>query len=71
MKLTNLTNKQYDFIKQLVTVVAPAAITLISALGAIYHFDPTAINGTIAAVVTFFGALIGISSNNYNRKNEE
>ena len=32
----NLTNKQYDIAKKAVTVVAPAAITLITGLGALY-----------------------------------
>lgn len=29
----NLTNKQYDLAKRVVTIVAPAAITLITGLG--------------------------------------
>ncbi|HEM2885302.1 TPA: holin [Streptococcus suis] len=64
-----LTNKQYDVAKTTVTIVAPAAITLISALGALYGFDATVINGTIAAVATFSGTVLGVSSKNYHQEN--
>lgn len=67
----NLTNKQYDIAKKTVTVVAPAAITLITGLGALYKFDTTAITGTIALLTTFAGTVLGISSNKYqNAQNE-
>lgn len=67
----NLTNKQYDVAKKVVTVVAPAAITLITGLGALYKFDTTAITGTIAILTTFAGTVLGISSNKYqNAQNE-
>lgn len=67
----NLTNKQYDIAKKAVTVVAPAAITLITGLGALYKFDTTAITGTIALLTTFVGTVLGISSNKYqNAQNE-
>lgn len=67
----NLTNKQYDVAKKTVTVVAPAAITLITGLGALYKFDTTAITGTIALLTTFAGTVLGISSNKYqNAQNE-
>lgn len=65
-----LTNKQYDIAKTTVTIVAPAAITLISALGALYGFDATVINGTIAALATFAGTVLGISSKNYQEDNK-
>lgn len=64
-----LTNKQYDIAKTTVTIIAPAAITLISALGALYGFDATVINGTIAAVATFAGTVLGVSSKNYHQEN--
>lgn len=62
----NLTNEQYDLAKRVVTIVAPAAITLITGLGALYKFDTTAITGTIALLTTFAGTVLGISSKNYN-----
>lgn len=67
----NLTNKQYDFYKKLVTVVAPALITLITGLGALYKFDSTAITGTLALLTTFTGTLLGISSKKYNEAQGE
>ncbi|WP_278559116.1 phage holin [Streptococcus constellatus] len=66
----NLTNKQYDIAKKAVTVVAPAAITLITGLGALYKFDTTAITGTIALLTTFAGTVLGISSKNYQDQNQ-
>lgn len=68
----NLTNKQYDIAKKVVTVVAPAAITLITGLGALYKFDTTGITGTIALLTTFAGTVLGISSYKYqNAQNEQ
>ena len=67
----NLTNKQYDLCKKLVTVVAPALITLITGLGALYKFDSTAITGTLALLTTFTGTVLGISSKKYNASQVE
>lgn len=67
----NLTNKQYDFYKKLVTVVAPALITLITGFGALYKFDSTAITGTLALLTTFTGTVLGISSKKYNEAQGE
>lgn len=66
-----LTNKEYDFYKKLVTVVAPALITLITGLGALYKFDSTAITGTLALITTFIGTVLGISSKKYNEAQGE
>lgn len=67
----NLTNKQYDLYKKLVTVVAPALITLITGLGALYKFDSTAVTGTLALLTTFTGTVLGISSKKYNEAQGE
>ncbi len=67
----NLTNKQYDLYKKIVTVVAPALITLITGLGALYKFDSTAITGTLALLTTFTGTVLGISSKKYNEAQGE
>lgn len=67
----HLTNKQYDLYKKLVTVVAPALITLITGLGALYKFDSTAITGTLALLTTFTGTVLGISSKKYNESQGE
>lgn len=66
-----MSNKQYDLMKKLVTVVAPALITLITGLGALYKFDSTAITGTLALITTFAGTVLGISSKKYNEAQGE
>lgn len=63
-----LPNKVYDNMKWVLTIVAPAVIVLIKALGAIYKFDTDAITATIAAITTFAGSLFMVSSTQY--KNE-
>lgn len=67
----NLTNKQYDIAKRIITVVIPAFITLLTVLGGIYKFDPSVAIGTISALTVFAGAVLGISSNNYAKNQEE
>lgn len=63
-------DKLYNILKWLCLIFAPALITLISTLFALYHIEGAEIVcGTIAAVATFVGALIGISSVAYNKKN--
>lgn len=64
-------DKIYNILKWLCLIFAPALITLISTLFALYHIEGAEIVcGTIAAVATFVGALIGISSVAYNKQNE-
>lgn len=69
-KLKNWTmpNWAYDKAKWALITGVPALIALITGLGALYGFDPSLITGTISLVATFFGALLGISSLNYNSK---
>jgi polyferredoxin len=63
-----LPNKVYDVLKYVCLIFAPALITLISTIFALYHIDGAeVVCGTIAAIATFVGALIGISSINYNK----
>lgn len=66
-----LSNQQYDIAKRIITVVIPAFITLLTALGGIYKFDPSTIIGTISALTVFAGVVLGISSNNYAKTQEE
>lgn len=54
----------YDVLKWAVLIAMPALATLINSLGAVLGFDPCLINavcGSITAIATFFGALIGVS----------
>lgn len=61
-------SRTYNFLKWTVMIALPAASALIAALGPIWgwqaHSDE--IVGTIAAVTAFLGALIGISTQQYN-----
>lgn len=62
-----LNNKVYDILKWILLILTPALTLLITTLGGLYNFDTKVINGTISAVATFLGALIGVSSSNYNK----
>lgn len=62
-----LNDKTYDLMKRLVQVVMPAAATLYFALAQIWGLpNAEGVMGTIAAVATFLGILLGISTANYN-----
>lgn len=63
-----LTNKQYDRAKFAVTIVAPAVITLVTGLGALYGFETSIATGTIALAATFAGTVLGISSKKYHEE---
>lgn len=63
-----LSNKVYDVLKFITITVLPAIGTLVFAIFEIWHLDMTLaaeICGTIAAVTTFLGVIIGISSATY------
>ena len=67
-----LNNKTYDVLKWIAMVVLPAIGTLYFALAGIWGFPyAEQIVGTITAVDTFLGVLLGISSAQYNKKQEE
>lgn len=67
-----LSNKCYDWLKFFCTIFCPALGTFIFAISKIWGFPPYAENivGTISAISVFIGALIGISSINYNKENK-
>ncbi|KXB34048.1 phage holin [Aerococcus christensenii] len=63
-----LSNETYDLLKWGLLTVAPALMTLISALGVLYGWQNTELTvAVIGAVTTFLGTITGISSNNYNK----
>lgn len=63
-----LNNKVYDVLKYIAQIVLPAFGTLYFALGQIWGFPYCEqIVGTITAVDCFLGALLGISSLNYDK----
>ncbi len=64
-----MSNKTYDIIKWLAQLVLPAVGTLYAALSGIWGFPfAEEVVGTILAVDTFLGALLGISSANYKKQ---
>lgn len=67
-----LTNKAYDVLKFVAQILLPALGTLYFALAKIWGFPYAAeIVGTISAVDAFLGALLGISTANYNKEQAE
>lgn len=66
-----MSNKVYDVLKYIAQIVLPAVATLYFALSKIWGFPyGTEIVGTISAVDAFLGALLQISTNNYNKENQ-
>ena len=67
-----MSNKMYNVLKWITMVVLPAIGTLYFALAGIWGFPyAEQIGGTITAVVTFLGVVLGISSAQYNKKISE
>lgn len=68
-----MSNKTYDILKWVATVVLPALATLTLSIGQIWGWSDwtVPIGATIAALATFLGAILGISSINYNKKKGE
>lgn len=67
-----MNNKVYDVLKFIALVVLPALGTLYFALSTIWGLPyGEQIVGTITAVDTFLGALLGISSAKYNKALKE
>ena len=65
-----MSNRLYDVLKWIAQVVLPALATLYFALAGIWGLPyGEQIVGTITAVDTCMGILLGISSAKYNKKN--
>lgn len=68
----NISNKTYDILKFICTILLPALGTLYFALAQIWGLPyGEEIVGTIAAITTFIGVCIGISSYRYNSGNKQ
>ena len=66
-----MSNKVYDVLKFIAQILLPALATLYFALAKIWGFPYAAeIVGTISAVDAFLGALLGISTMQYNKAAE-
>ena len=66
-----MSNKVYDILKYIAQIVLPALGALYFALSAIWGFPyGEQIVGTITAIDAFLGALLGISTVQYKKKND-
>lgn len=61
-----LSDHTYDRAKKLVQIVLPAISTLYFTLASIWDFPSTEqVIGSLAAITTFLGVILGVSSKNY------
>ena len=66
-----LKNSIYDTLKWIAQIVLPAIATLYFALASIWGLPyGEQIVGTITAIDAFLGAILGISTAQYNKRNE-
>ena len=66
-----LPSKLYDWLKWVCVILLPATATLVFSLSAIFEWEWGEIAvGVITAVDTFLGALIGVSTAQYNKSKE-
>ena len=67
-----LSNSVYDALKFLCTILLPSCGALYFALSKIWGLPyAEEVVGTLAAIATFIGALIGISSAQYKKENDD
>lgn len=68
----HMSNETYDILKWIALYLLPALGTLYFALSGIWGFPyGEQIVGTITAVDTFLGVILGISTNTYNKTGEK
>lgn len=67
-----LPDKVYDVLKWVALIVLPATAVFYGAVGPVWNwFEPEKIVFTLTAVDTFLGALIGVSTAEYNKQKQE
>ena len=67
-----MSNRVYDVLKWIALILLPALGTLYFTLAGVWHFPfAEEIVGTISAVDTFLGVVLGISTINYNKKGDQ
>ena len=67
-----MTNKAYDILKYIAQIALPALGTLYFALAGIWNFPyGEQIVGTITAVDTFLGVMLGLSAAKYRSESED
>lgn len=66
-----MSNKVYDILKWIAQLLLPALGTLYFALATIWGFPyAEQIVGTITAIDAFLGVILGVSTMQYNKKEE-
>lgn len=66
-----MSNKLYDILKWIAQIALPAIATLYFALASIWDLPyGEQIVGTITAIDAFLGAVLGISTAQYNKRQE-
>lgn len=66
-----MSNKVYDILKWIAQILLPALATLYFGIAKIWNLPYSEeIVGTITAVDLFLGALLGISTMQYNKQNK-
>ena len=68
-----LSNKWYDILKWISMIAIPAFVAFLSVVLGVLKVNPDTINivvTIIGAVGTLIGALIGVSTHNYNKENQ-
>ena len=64
-----ISNKVYDVLKWIAQYLLPAIGTLYFALASVWNLPyGEQVVGTITAIDTFLGVILGIASNTYNKK---
>lgn len=67
-----MSNKVYDVMKWIAMYLIPAVGTLYFALAGIWNFPyGEEVVGTLTAIDTFLGVILGISTAKYNKQSEE
>lgn len=67
-----MNNKVYDVLKWVAQLLLPALATLYVTLGGLWSFPYVEqVSGSIMAVDFFLGAILGISSANYNKQQDD
>lgn len=68
-EVKKMSNKIYDVLKFIAQIVLPALATFYVTIAGLWSLPyPEEISGTIMAVDTLLGAMLMISSSNYNKK---
>ncbi len=67
-----MSNQVYDVLKWVAQILLPAIATLYFALAQLWGFPyGEEVVGTVAAIDTFLGALLGISTHQYNKEDTD